>query len=111
PSSCRSLASFDAAACARAFGANSGEGLPGPAAGMELRSAYQASLRAALTLAGLPAVAYELNAGLNRVLRTPDVEARWLAGEDVFAGIAAETGPKPRFDATVRYLVEALRDA
>ncbi|HYD70430.1 YkgJ family cysteine cluster protein [Azospirillum sp.] len=109
PSSCRSLASFDAEACARAFGANSGEGLPGPAAGLELRSAYQASLRAALTLAGLPAAAYELNAGLNRVLQTPDAEARWLAGEDVFAGIPAEGGAKPNFDATVRFLVQEIR--
>jgi len=109
PTACRSLASFDAAVCARAFGANSGEGLPAPALGMELRSAYQASLRAALTLAGLPAVAYELNAGLNRVLATPDAEARWLKGEDVFAGIAAESVPKPRFDETVRLLVAELR--
>ena len=109
PTSCRSLASFDADLCARSFGANSGEGLPAPAAPMHLRSAYQASLRAALTLAGLPAVAYELNAGLNRVLNTPDAEARWLSGEDVFDGIAPEAVPKPRFDETVRLLVAELR--
>ncbi|HYG85145.1 MAG TPA: YkgJ family cysteine cluster protein [Azospirillum sp.] len=108
PSACRSLASFDAEVCARSFGANSGEGLPAPTAGMELRSAYQASLRTALTLAGLPAVAYELNAGLNRVLQTPEAEARWLKGEDIFAGITPEAVPKPRFDETVRILVETL---
>lgn len=109
PSACRSLASFDAEVCARSFGTNSEEGLPAPAAPMHLRSAYQASLRAALTLAGLPPVAYELNAGLNRVLQTPDAEARWLNGEDVFTGIAPESVPKPRFDETVRLLVTALR--
>ncbi|HYH38343.1 MAG TPA: YkgJ family cysteine cluster protein [Azospirillum sp.] len=109
PSACRSLASFDAELCGRSFGANSGEGLPAPAAPMHLRSAYQASLRAALTLAGLPAVAYELNAGLNRVLTTPDAEARWLNGDDVFEGIAPESVPKPRFDETVRILVSELR--
>lgn len=109
PSACRSLASFDAEVCGRSFGANSGEGLPAPAAPMHLRSAYQASLRAALTLAGLPAVAYELNAGLNRVLATPDAEARWLNGEDVFDGIAPEAVAKPRFDETVRILVGELR--
>ncbi|WP_448187459.1 hypothetical protein [Azospirillum sp. sgz301742] len=109
PTARRSLASFDAEVCARSFGTNSGEGLPAPAAGMHVRSAYQASLRAALTLAGLPAVAYELNAGLNRVLQTPDAEALWLNGEDVFAGIAPEAVAKPRFDETVRLLVAELR--
>ncbi len=108
PSACRSLASFDAEVCARSFGTNSGEGLPAPTAPMHLRSAYQASLRAALTLAGLPAVAYELNAGLHRVLQTPDAEACWLKGKDVFEGIAPEAVPKPRFDETVRLLVAEL---
>lgn len=109
PSACRSMASTDAGICARAFGENSGEELPAPRNGFLLRSAYQASLRAALTLAGLPPVAYELNAGLRRVLETPDAETRWLAGEDVFAGIAPESAPTPRFDETVRLLVTSLR--
>lgn len=109
PTACRSLASFDAELCARSFGANSGESLSMPGQGMALRSSYQAALRAALAAAGLPSEAYELNAALNRVLTTPDAEARWLAGEAVFDGIAPENAPKPHFDELVRYLTAELR--
>ncbi|WP_448202847.1 YkgJ family cysteine cluster protein [Azospirillum sp. sgz302134] len=109
PTACRSLASFDADLCARSFGANSGETLSMPGQGMALRSSYQAALRAALAVAGLPADAYELNAALNRVLTMPDAEARWRAGEPIFAGIAPENAPKPHFDELVRYLEGELR--
>lgn len=108
PTACRSLASFDADLCARSFLANSGETLSMPRQGMASRSNYQAALRAALIAAGLPAEAYELNAALNRVLTTPDAESRWLRGEPVFAGIAPETAPKPRFDELVRFLAGEL---
>lgn len=35
--------------------------------------------------AGLDGSLYELNSALAVALRTPDAEARWLDGEDVFA--------------------------
>ncbi len=108
PTACRSVMSFDADLCARSFLENSGETLSMPGQGMALRSSYQAALRAALSAAGLPAEAYELNAALNRVLGTPDAEARWLTGEPIFDGIAPENAPKPHFDELVRYLVVEL---
>jgi Fe-S-cluster containining protein len=45
-------------------------------------------LLAALTATGLPGHSYELSAAITRVFQTPDAEQRWLAGDDVFAGIA-----------------------
>lgn len=109
PSACRSLLSDDSAACERSFAHHSGESLSGPAVGLILRSRYQAALRAALTVCSLTADGYELIAALDRVLTTPDAEARWLSGEDLFIGIPVETAAKPQFDASVRDLVAALR--
>jgi Fe-S-cluster containining protein len=52
-------------------------------------------LQAALSAQGLPAASYELSAGLEAAL-APGAEARWLAGEDVFAGITtAPADPAP----------------
>ena len=52
---------------------------------------YVLALYAALARAGLPNGSYEFNAAVVRVLDTPDAEKRWLAGEDIFAGVLAET--------------------
>jgi Fe-S-cluster containining protein len=45
-------------------------------------------LLAALAAVQLPNVSYELSAGISRVLETPDAEALWLDGTDIFAGVA-----------------------
>jgi hypothetical protein len=42
---------------------------------------------AALASVDLPSQGYELNHALLVALETPDAENRWLAGEDVFAGV------------------------
>lgn len=108
PTACRSLLSFDVSACERIFGLRTGESVPAYGASILLRVRYQAALRAALAINRLPAVSWELTAALARALVTPDAETRWLAGEDVFAGIAPERTRMPEFDASVRDLVAAL---
>lgn len=61
-------------------------------------------LVAALTARGLPTTAYELGAGLGRVLRTPDAERTWLEGADVFAGLEAVPSESQDFLSAVRTL-------
>ncbi len=47
-------------------------------------------LRAALIVAGLPHQNYEMTHALDIALRDETAEARWLAGEPVFAGVAVD---------------------
>jgi Fe-S-cluster containining protein len=54
-------------------------------------------LQRALVEAGLDGNLYELNSIVLRALQTPDVGARWLANEDVFAGcICTDAHSAPR---------------
>ena len=57
----------------------------------DLKNAQIAFL-AALQSAALPIASYELSLALGVALSTPDAETRWLAGENIFAGlpVAAE---------------------
>lgn len=48
------------------------------------------ALFAALKAVGLPHRSYELNAALERTLESQDAERRWLAGEDIFAGVPVD---------------------
>jgi Fe-S-cluster containining protein len=95
PKACRQAASADAAVCARSHRSLTGELVPSPPAYTGSRIAYATALHAALSHAALDTAAYEFNAALVRVLETPDAERRWLAGEDIFAGVPQEP-PPPR---------------
>jgi hypothetical protein len=95
PKACRQAASTDAQACARSHRNLTDEQVPSPAAYIGSRTAYAMALYAALFQSALPNDSYEFNAALVRVLDTPDAEQRWLAGEDIFAGVLREP-PTPR---------------
>jgi Fe-S-cluster containining protein len=89
PTVCRQVTSTSLATCIEEF---EGVGLGGDtvvsAVYLDHARNCRLPLMAALTAAGLPVAAYELSAGIARALETPDAETRWLAGEDVFAGVA-----------------------
>lgn len=89
PLACRAFASFSMEKCEAAFRTGSDD-IPMPAQNMPLRAACNQALASALARVDLPSQAYELTAGLLRVLQTPDAERRWLAGEDIFAGVQAD---------------------
>ena len=61
--------------------------VPQPDRAQLLRVFILAGMKAAMTHAGLEVVGFEMGHGLN-VAMAPDAEARWLAGENVFAGVA-----------------------
>jgi hypothetical protein len=86
PSPCRGVASSSVRACERAFGGAAVQ-IPTPIAWNTLRNAELQALMAALTAVDLPAESYELNEAVVVALDDPGAEARWLKGEDVFAGV------------------------
>lgn len=90
PLVCRSLLSLSLDACLRIFEQDVAEAVPYVPPSMEIRAYIILMLQAALRLAGLPYQQYELIQGLAAALRYDDAEARWLAGEPVFAGVETD---------------------
>ena len=92
PLACRGAASTDAGACRRGYTELSGEGIPVPPFFILQRAGHAIAMRGAFKRAGLPHISYELNEALTVALSTPDAEARWLAGEDIFAAVQRDPG-------------------
>ena len=83
PIPCRALLSLSSEACRLALEEDKGE-VPVVATAMRKGEMVRMVLLAAVNVAGLNDRGIELNAGVAAVLRQPDAEARWLAGENVF---------------------------
>lgn len=108
PTACRQATSYDLAACQDEF---EGREFGGD---MEVSRLHMAHARnafvvmaAALKARGYDTPRYELSEALLRAIEQPDAEARWLAGEDVFAGVARAPAD-PRIDADVAALARSL---
>lgn len=91
PILCRSFASFDARMCERAL-TNAVATVPVPPQKIAMRDCYMFALAGALAKAGLAGKFYEYNSGLDFLLDHPEAEHRWLAGEDIFAGLREDPG-------------------
>ena len=90
PLACRAYNSCDASVCEKAFvDARVRWDMPVDLFQLTVGRNVRTGLAAAIAAAGLDPGPYELAAGLEVALTTPDAEARWLAGEPIFA--AAET--------------------
>ncbi len=87
PVLCRLTVSASVEACRRAYVEMTGETIREPGLFPGQRFVVQTALAAALVRCSLPTVAYELSAAVDRAIRQPELEGRWLAGEDVFAGL------------------------
>lgn len=106
PLACRSLLSQSLDACLRIFTQDAAESVPHVPPSMEIRATIILMLQAAMRLADLPYQQYELVQGLAAALSHDDAEARWLAGEPVFAGV--ETDQNQARAADVSAMVERL---
>ena len=93
PKACRLAASADAHVCARSCHNITTESIPVPSTHMTSRANYAMALAAALNKADLKDSAYEFSAAIVHALDTPDAEAAWLSGADVFAGVRGEPIP------------------
>lgn len=108
PAVCRQTTSLNLAGCLDEF---EGRGYGGE---IEVSSVYLAHARnsrvplsAALRLAGLDRETYELSEALARALECEQAQWRWLAGEDVMAGVAR--GPRePAVDSAVAAIEREL---
>ena len=88
PAVCRQTTSLDLAACIEEFdGKGFGDAIPVSTVYIAHSRNARVPLMAALQAAGLRRSGYELSTALVRAIEMPDAEARWLAGEDVFAGL------------------------
>jgi Fe-S-cluster containining protein len=86
PTVCRQVASFKVEPCIEEYEGKEGY-MQVPQRYLAHATNAQIALLAALQASGLSTASYELSLALGVALDTPDAEARWLAGEDIFAGL------------------------
>jgi Fe-S-cluster containining protein len=91
PTVCRQVASFKVEPCIEEYEGKDGD-MQVPQRYLAHATNAQIAFLAALQSAALPIASYELSLALGVALSTPDAETRWLAGENIFAGlpVAAE---------------------
>ena len=107
PGACRGFVSTSAKACERGLNGENVR-IDTPAVWTSLRNAHKQALWAALAAANLPSEHYEFHHGLRVALETPDAEARWLKGEDIFAGVAREVLNDPAANARNQSIIATL---
>lgn len=92
PLACRTMLSRSMAACSAYFPINGSGALDYAPGAREARGRVEMILLAALSLAGLSGRHVELIQGLAVALAEDNAEQRWLAGEDLFAGVESDAG-------------------
>lgn len=107
PGACRGFTSVSVDACRDGF-----NGLPAqvntPAVWTTLRGAHKQALWGALAALDRPAEFYEFHHALRIALEIPDSENRWLAGEDIFAGVAREIVNDPAMQASNKRIIDRI---
>ncbi len=91
PLPCRALLSLSEEACRAGIMENRGQ-IPLVTTAMDSAEQVRILMLATVRSVGLSDAGYELVGGLAAALAGPDTEQRWLAGEDVFAGV--RRGPR-----------------
>ena len=105
PIGCRGFVSLNLDACIATFVHGAEPQIPVPANRLDILYACRMALYAALRLRGLKAEAYEMNAAVMAALAFDDAEARWLAGEDIFAGVPVTGAVPQNFEIAISRLV------
>jgi hypothetical protein len=92
PINCRQFLSTSLPACLKSFGGADTE-VPFITAATDRGTLARLLLTGAMKAAGFPDTGYELAGALAAALRDECSEQRWLAGEDVFAGVLVTPRP------------------
>jgi Fe-S-cluster containining protein len=108
PGACRGFVSTSAKACERGFNGEYNVQIDTPSEWIALRSAQKQALLAALAASDLPNRCYEFHHALRIALETPDAEARWLKGEDIFKNVAYERIEDPAAEAHNQQIIATL---
>ena len=98
PLACHAFVSVKLEACLAAFVDHGPPDIPMPADNVSLLYGCRMLLFAAQRLIGRPDHTYEMNQAVTIVLATDKAEARWLGGEDLFAGLENKTPIPPQFE-------------
>lgn len=109
PLVCRQATSLDVAVCIDEFeGRNLSARIP--ISGVHLQHASNAhiTLLGAMRALGFATDALELAAALDAALSTPDGEARWLAGEDIFRQVPRQVKREARLEQAISHVAAAL---
>ena len=104
PMACHAFVSTDLNACLDAFTRNKSANIPMPEIYVSVVHTCRILLMAALRLARLNSSVYEMNAAVAAILAHENAEARWLAGENILAGVPAEAPPPPQFEQAIRQM-------
>jgi Fe-S-cluster containining protein len=105
PLNCRAFVAVDVRECISTFVMMGKFAVRMPTPITNMRTFWHMLMMAALRLAGKNVAVYEMNAAVSRVLETPDAEARWLAGDDVFEGLAQDLPMAPQIEAEIGRMV------
>jgi Fe-S-cluster containining protein len=87
PLNCHAFVSLDVKDCIDYLtpqGAADVSSIRAPQVHLSLRNVIKIMSLAAMRLAGLPTIAYEMNSAIGAILSNNDAEKRWLAGDDIF---------------------------
>lgn len=111
PLACRTLLSRSLATCEGYYVRGENIDLDLAPGAATVRGRVEMILHAALLLAGLAPLYYELNHALAVAMAAEGAEARWLAGEALFDGVAVDRheGGNAEFNKWVQVLVDAVR--
>jgi hypothetical protein len=109
PIPCRAVLSMSAEACRKAMvDPATADPVPLVVGALDTAEVVRTLMLAAVSAKGLGDAGYDLPKALLLVLPDPTAEARWLAGEDVLAGVRAAPRP-PEAQTAQRQLAEMLR--
>lgn len=92
PINCRQFLSTSLSACLKSFGGEDTE-VPFVTGATDRGTLARLLLTGAMKATGLPDTGYELAGALAAALKDEHAEQRWLAGEDVFAGVLVTPRP------------------
>jgi Fe-S-cluster containining protein len=104
PAACRGFTSVSVEMCRRGFNGEAVQ-IDTPAVWTSLRNAHKQALWGALAASNLPTEYYEFHHALRIALEIPEAESRWLAGDDIFAGVAREIVSDPVAQASNRRII------
>jgi hypothetical protein len=106
PLACRAYVSLAVEPCIRMLDDPKVE-VPSTRTHVFFRTRCATALWAALKASGLAYASYHLHRALPVAVAAPDAEVRWLAGEDVFAGVPIDGTRKPEVEAFLDTLIRA----
>jgi len=105
PTGCRCAVSLDVEACIAAYVNMSKNEIPMPLDHIQTINVMRVLLGAAMALMRFPMTGYELDGAVAAAL-ADGAEKRWLAGEDVFAGVDVDTSAPQTFLSSIERMAQ-----